>query len=134
MTISTSTDNTPENAAHETVGFDPKIYAGYMRSASANRASTFATLYRTTENFEIFKEHAEKLALAFSTSIGVDTATLGMVSLISKLPVSAYEGLEAKARLNVQVKPSLNLDDEFAKLLISFLGALATVSKYCKVS
>lgn len=129
----TTNTNTNTNTL-EIVPFDSKSYAGFMRSASANRASTFAKLYSTTPSHEIFLEHAEQLALAFSTSVGVDTATLGLVSMVSKLPVSAYEGLEAKARLNVQVKPSLRLDEEFAKLLVPFLTALATVSKYCKVS
>lgn len=129
------TTNTDTNTnTLEITPFDSKSYAGFMRSASANRASTFAKLYSTTPSHEIFLEHAEQLALAFSTSVGVDTATLGLVSMVSKLPVSAYEGLEAKARLNVQVKPSLRLDEEFAKLLVPFLTALATVSKYCKVS
>lgn len=129
------TTNTDTNTnTLEITPFDSKSYAGFMRSASANRASTFAKLYSTTPSHEIFLEHAEQLALAFSTSVGVDTATLGLVSMVSKLPVSAYEGLEAKARLNVQVKPSLRLDEEFAKLLVPFLTALATVSKYCNVS
>ena len=129
------TTNTDTNTnTLEITPFDSKSYAGFMRSASANRASTFAKLYSTTPSHEIFLEHAEQLALAFSTSVGVDTATLGLVSMVSKLPVGAYEGLEAKARLNVQVKPSLILDEEFAKLLVPFLTALATVSKYCKVS
>ena len=130
MTTNTNTDTN----TLEITPFDSKSYAGFMRSASANRASTFAKLYSTTPNHEIFLDHAEQLALAFSTSVGVDTATLGLVSMVSKLPVSAYEGLEAKARLNVQVKPSLRLDEEFAKLLVPFLTALATVSKYCKIS
>ena len=60
--------------------------------------------------------------------------TLGLVAIVSKLPMAAYEELEAKARLNVQAKPSLKLEDEFAKLLVPFLTALATVSKYCTVS
>ena len=129
------TTNTDTNTnTLEITPFDSKSYAGFMRSASANRASTFAKLYSTTPSHEIFLEHAEQLALAFSTSVGVDTATLGLVSMVSKLPENAYDGLEAKARLNVQVKPSLNLDEEFAKLLVPFLTALATVSKYCKVS
>lgn len=130
MTTNTNTDTN----TLEITPFDSKSYAGFMRSASANRASTFAKLYSTTPSHEIFLDHAEQLALAFSTSVGVDTATLGLVSMVSKLPVSAYEGLEAKARLNVQVKPSLRLDEEFAKLLVPFLTALATVSKYCKIS
>ena len=132
----TNTDtktNTNPNAV-EAVDFDSKSYAGFMRSASANRASTFAKLYSTTPSYEYFLDHADKLALAFSTSIGVDTATLGLVNMVSKLPLSAYEGLEAKAKLNVQVKPSLRVDEEFAKLLVPFLTAIATVSKYCKVS
>lgn len=132
--MTTNTNNTPEEATQEIAAFDAKLYAGYMRSASANRASTFATLYANTVNHPTFLDHAEKLALAFSTSVGVDTATLGLVAMVSKLPENAYDGLEAKARLNVQVKPSLNLDEEFAKLLVPFLTALATVSKYCKVS
>ena len=132
----TDTNNivTSDSDAPVCMTFDPKIYASCIRSASANRASTFATLYKTTLNFEMFKEHAEKLALAFSTSTGVDTATLGLVAMVSKLPKNAYDGLEAKARLNVQLKPSLKLEDEFAKLLVPLLTALATVSKYCTVS
>ena len=130
MTTNTNTNtNTFESAA-----FDAKSYAGFMRSASANRASTFARLYSTTPSYEYFLDHADQLALAFSTSVGVDTATLGLVNMVSKLPLSAFEGLEAKAKLNVQVKPSLRVDEEFAKLLVPFLTALATVSKYCKVS
>ena len=82
----------------------------------------------------MFVDHANQLALAFSTSVGVDTVTIGLVALISKMPKSAYKGLEAKAKLNVQAKPSLNLSVEFAKLLVQFLTALATVSKYCTVS
>ena len=130
MTTNTNTDTN----TLESVAFDSKSYAGFMRSASANRASTFARLYDTTPSYVHFLDHADKLALAFSTSIGVDTATLGLVNMVSKLPLSAYEGLEAKAKLNVQVKPSLRVDEEFAKLLVPFLTALATVSKYCKVS
>jgi hypothetical protein len=114
--------------------FKAEQYASYIRSASANRASTFATLYQTTANYEMFREHAESVVLTFSTSTGVDTVTLGLVSIVAKLPRSAYEELEAKAMLNVQVKPSLNLNDEFAKLLIPFLTALTTVCKYCTVS
>ena len=132
-----TTNNTNMNetvTAENATGFDPKLYAGYMRSASANRLSTFATLYGTTLGHATFLDHADKLALAFSTSIGVDTATLGLLAVASKLPENAYVGIEAKARLNVQVKPSLKLEDEFAKLLVPFLNALATVSKYCKVS
>ena len=132
--MTTNTNNTPEEATQEAAAFDAKLYAGYMRSASANRMSTFATLYANTLDYPTFLDHAEKLALAFSTSAGIDTATLGLVAIVSKLPMAAYEGLEAKARLNVQAKPSIKLEDEFAKLLISFLGALATVSKYCTVS
>ena len=130
MTTKTITDtNTVEDVA-----FDSKAYAGYMRSASANRASVFATLYDTTLNHATFLNHADKLALAYSTSTGVDTATLGLLAVVSKLPKKAFDGIEAKARLNVQVKPSLKLDEEFAKLLVPFLNALATVSKYCTVS
>ena len=127
--------NTDTNATVDnTFEFKAEHYAAYIRSASANRASTFATLYSTTSGYEMFCEHAEKIALTFSTSTGVDTVTLGLVSIVAKLPRSAYEGLEAKAMLNVQVKPSLNLNDEFAKLLIPFLTALTTVCKYCTVS
>ena len=129
----TTKTNTNTNTL-EAVAFDSKSYAGFMRSASANRASTFARLYDTTPNYEHFLDHADQLALAFSTSVGVDTTTLGLVAMVNKLPQSAYEGLEAKAKLNVQVKPSLKLDEEFAKLLVPFLTALTTVSKYCKVS
>ena len=130
MTTKTITDtNTVDDVA-----FDSKAYAGYMRSASANRASVFATLYDTTLNHATFLNHADKLALAYSTSTGVDTATLGLLAVVSKLPEKAFDGIEAKARLNVQVKPSLKLDEEFAKLLVPFLNALATVSKYCTVS
>ena len=129
--MTTSTDTNNNNNRFE---FKAEHYASYIRSASANRASTFATLYKTTLGYEMFKEHAEKLALAFSATTGVDTVTLGLVAMISKLPVDAYDGLEAKSCLNVSVKPSLKLDDEFAKNLIPFLTALATVSKYCKVS
>ena len=132
MTTNTNTDT--NNVADGTFEFKAEQYAAYIRSASANRASTFATLYKTTANYEMFREHAEKLALAFSTSAGVDTATLGLVAMIDKLPLSAYTGLEAKAKLNVQVKPSLNLNDEFAKLSIQFLNALSTVCKYCTVN
>ena len=114
--------------------FNAEQYAAYIRSASANRVSTIATLYKTTANYEMFREHAELLALRFSTSAGVDTATLGLVAMIGKLPISAYVGLEAKANLNVQIKPSLNLSDEFAKLLMPFLNALSTVCKYCTVN
>ena len=131
MTTTQSNDNAVANISAE---FKAEQYASYIRSASANRASTFATLYKTTANYEMFREHAELLALTFSTSVGVDTTTLGLVSLINKLPESAFIGLEAKANLNVQAKPSLNLNDEFAKLLLQFLTALATVVKYCKVS
>ena len=125
---------TSEKTAHEIAVFDPKIYAGFMRSASANRMSTFSTLFETSLNYPTFLSHAEQLALAYSTSAGIDTTTLGLLAVVSKLPMAAYEGLEAKARLNVQVKPSLKLAEEFAKLLVSFLTALATVSKYCTVS
>ena len=114
--------------------FKAEQYAAYIRSASANRVSTFATLYKTTANYEMFREHAELLAFTFSTSAGVDTATLGLVAMVAKLPISAYVGLEAKANLNVQIKPTLNLSDEFAKLLMQFLNALSTVCKYCTVS
>ena len=133
--MTTNNTNTNTNSTLEnTVVFDSKLYAGYMRSASANRISTFATLYDTTLDHATFLDHADKLALAYSTSTGVDTATLGLLAVASKLPKTAFEGIEAKARLNVQVKPSLKLDEEFAKLLVPFLNALATVSKYCKVS
>ena len=113
--------------------FKAEQYAAYIRSASANRAATFSTLYKTSANYEMFREHAERIVLMFSTSTGVDTVTLGLVAIVAKLPRSAYEGLESKAMLNVQVKPSLNLNDEFAKLLIPFLTALTTVCKYCTV-
>ena len=114
--------------------FNAEQYASYIRSASANRVSTFATLYKTTANYEMFREHAELLAFTFSTSAGVDTATLGLVAMVAKLPESAYVGLETKANLNVQIKPTLNLSDEFAKLIMQFLNALSTVCKYCTVS
>ena len=131
MTININTDT---NAiADNPFEFKAEQYAAYIRSASANRAATFSTLYKTSANYEMFREHAEKVVLTFSTSTNVDTVTLGLVSIVAKLPRSAYEGLEAKAKLNVQVKPSLNLNDEFAKLLIPFLTALTTVCKYCTV-
>ena len=132
MTTNTNTDTnaTVDNPFE----FKAEHYASYIRSASANRASTFSTLYKTSANYEMFREHAESIILTFSTSTGVDTVTLGLVSIVAKLPRSAYEGLEAKAMLNVQVKPALNLSDEFAKLLIPFLTALTTVCKYCTVS
>ena len=114
--------------------FKAEQYAAYIRSASANRAATFSTLYKTSANYEMFREHAERIVLMFSTSTGVDTVTLGLVAIVAKLPRSAYEGLESIAMLNVQVKPSLNLNDEFAKLLIPFLTALTTVCKYCTVN
>ena len=114
--------------------FNAEQYASYIRSASANRVSTFATLYKTTANYEMFREHAELLAFTFSTSAGVDTATLGLVAMVAKLPENAYMGLQSNARLKVQVKPSLDMNDEFAKLLIQFLNALSTVCKYCTVS
>ena len=114
--------------------FKAEQYAAYIRSASANRVSTFATLYKTTADYEMFREHAELVALTFSTSTGVDTATLGLVAMVAKLPESAYVGLETKANLNVQIKPTLNLSDEFAKLIMQFLNALSTVCKYCTVS
>ena len=132
--MTTNTNTNTDTKTLEDVAFDSKSYAGFMRSASANRASAFTKLYSSTLGYVTFVDHAEQLALAFSTSTGVDTVTLGLVSMVSKLPLSAYEGLEAKAMLNVQVKPSLKLDEEFAKLLVPFLTALATVSKYCKVS
>ena len=133
--MTTNSINTNENVtAENAIVFDSKLYTGYMRSASSNRISTFATLYDTTLDHATFLDHADKLALAFSASIGVDTATLGLLAMVSKLPQNAFDGIEAKARLNVQVKPSLKLDDEFSKLLVPFLNALATVSKYCKVS
>ena len=134
MTTNNKT-NTNENVTAISVAvFDPTLYTNYMRSASANRLSTFATLYGTTVNHATFLDHADKLTLAFSASIGVDTATLGLLAVTSKLPKSAFDGIEAKARLNVQVKPTLKLEDEFAKLLVQFLNALATVVKYCNVS
>ena len=114
--------------------FQPKQYTQFLRSASANRAATFAQLYDTTLDYVMFREHAENLVLFFSSMNGVDTTTISLVSLIEKLPKSAYVGIEAKAKLNVQAKPSLNLAAEFAKLLMQFLTAFVTVSKYCKVS
>ena len=132
--MATKPQSTINNVADLQSEFKAEQYASYIRSASANRASTFATLYKTTANYEMFREHAELLALAFSTSAGVDTATLGLVAMVAKMPVSAYEGLEAKAKLNVHIKPTLSLNDEFAKLLIQFLNALSTVCKYCTVS
>ena len=133
--MATNKTNTNENVTAENATvFDSKLYAGYMRSASANRLSTFATLYSTTLDHATFLDHADQLALAYSATIGVDTATLGLLVVASKLPKNAFDGIEAKARLNVQVKPSINLDDEFAKLLVPFLNALATVTKYCRVS
>ena len=128
---SKSNNNAVANISSE---FKAEQYAAYIRSASANRASTFATLYKTTADYEMFREHAELVALTFSTSTGVDTATLGLVAMVAKLPESAYMGLQSNARLKVQVKPSLDMNDEFAKLLIQFLNALSTVSKYCTVS
>ena len=134
MATNTNT-NTDTNAIVDSpFEFKAEQYAAYIRSASANRAATFSTLYKTSANYEMFREHAEKVVLTFSTSTNVDTVTLGLVSIVAKLPRSAYEGLEAKAKLNVQVKPSLNLNDEFAKLLIPFLTALTTVCKYCTVN
>ena len=133
MTTNTNT-NTNTNTDDSAVNFQPQHYAQFLRSASANRAATFAQLYSTTLDFATFRDHAERIVLAFSTTNGVDTTTVGLVALVDKLPLSAYEGIEAKAKLNVLSKPSLKLDEEFAKLLIQFLTALATVSKYCKVS
>ena len=137
MTINTNTDidtNTDTNTDNSAFDFQPQQYAQFLRSASANRAATFAQLYMTTLSFATFRDHAERLVMAFSAVNGVDTTTLSLVSMIDKLPLSAYEGIEAKAKLNVQSKPSLKLDEEFAKLLIQFLNAFVTVSKYCKVS
>lgn len=129
------TTNTDTNAIDASpFEFKAEQYAAYIRSASANRAATFSTLYKTSANYEMFCEHAEKIVIMFSTSKGVDTVTLGLVAIVAKLPRSAYEGLEAKAMLNVQVKPALDLNDEFAKLLIPFLTALTTVCKYCTVN
>ena len=130
MTTNTDTNAIVDNPFE----FKAEQYAAYIRSASANRAATFSTLYKTSANYEMFREHAERIVLMFSTSTGVDTVTLGLVAIVAKLPRSAYEGIESKALLNVQVKPSLNLNDEFAKLLIPFLTALTTVCKYCTVS
>ena len=130
----TDTDNTLEEDTQTRSVFDPKMFEGYMRSASANRMCVFATLYRTTDDFEMFKEHAEKLALAYSTSTGIDTATMGLLALVGKIPLNGYNGSVYKARSNVAAKSSLKLDDEFAKTLIQFLNAFAVVSKYCVVS
>ena len=127
----TDDDTDSDNSAFN---FQPKQYTQFLRSASANRAATFAQLYDTTLDYVMFREHAENLVLFFSTMNGVDTTTISLVSLIEKLPKSAYVGIEAKAKLNVQAKPSLNLAAEFAKLLMQFLTAFVTVSKYCKVS
>ena len=132
MTTNTNTDTNAIDA--NPFEFKAEQYEAYIRSASANRASTFSTLYKTSANYEMFREHAERIVVMFSTSKGVDTVTLGLVAIVAKLPRSAYEGLESKAILNVQVKPSLNLNDEFAKLLIPFLNALTTVCKYCTVN
>ena len=137
MATKTNTDtntNTNTNTDDSASNFQPQHYAQFLRSASANRAATFAQLYITTLTFASFRDHAERIVLAFSTANGVDTTTISLLALIDKLPKSAYEGIEAKAKLNVQSKPSLKLDEEFAKLLIQFLSAFATVSKYCKVS
>ena len=132
MTININTDT---NAIVDNpFEFKAEQYAAYIRSASANRAATFSTLYNTSANYEMFREHAEKVVLTFSTSMGVDTVTLGLVAIVAKLPRNAYEGIESKAMLNVQAKPSLNINDEFAKLLIPFLTALTTVCKYCTVN
>ena len=132
--MTTNTNTNTDTKTLEDVAFDSKSYAGFMRSASANRVSVFAKLYGSALGYETFVDYAERLALAFSTSTGVDAVTLGLVSMVSKLPLSAYQGLEAKAMLNIHDKPSLELDEKFAKLLVPFLTALATVSKYCKVS
>ena len=132
--MTTNPQSNTNAVANTSLEFKAEQYAAYIRSASANRVSTFATLYKTTANYEMFREHAELLALTFSTSTGVDTATLGLVAMIAKLPISAYIGLETKANLNVQIKPTLNLSDEFAKLLMQFLNALSTVCKYCTVN
>ena len=135
MTINTNTNIDTNTVTDDSASdFHAQHYMQFLRSASANRAATFAHLYLTTLNFAAFRAHAERLVMAFSSVKGVDTTTLGLVSLIDKLPVSAYVGIEARAKLNVQSKPSLNLDEEFAKLLIQFLNAFVTVSKYCKVS
>ena len=133
MTINTNTNNGTDTD-DRAFNFHPQEYAQFLRSASANRAATFAQLYNTTLDSAMFRDHAEKLVLAYSTVNGVDTTTLSLLALIDKLPASAYVGVEAKAKINVQSKPSLNLAEEFAKLLIQFLTAFVTVSKYCKVS
>ena len=135
MTINTNTNtNNGTDTDDRAFNFQPQEYAQFLRSASANRAATFAHLYNTTLDYAMFRDHAEKLVLAYSTVNGVDTTTLSLLALIDKLPTSAYVGVEAKAKINVQSKPSLNLAEEFAKLLIQFLTAFVTVSKYCKVS
>ena len=134
MTTKTNANTDTNTNAYVVADFQYQDYVPFMRSASANRMATFSQLYRTTLDYDMFRNHAESIALAFSTVNGVDTTTLGLVSLVNKLPESAFIGLETKAKLNVQAKPSLSLDDEFAKLLVQFLTALATVVKYCKVS
>ena len=130
----TNTNNDTDASVYAAVSFQAQDYVQYLRSASANRVATFSHLYGTTLDYDTFCAHAERIALTFSTVNGIDTTTLGLVSLVNKLPQSAFIGLETKAKLNVQAKPSLILDDEFAKLLMHFLTALATVVKYCKVS
>ena len=130
----TDTNTNDDANVYAALNFQAQDYVQYLRSASANRVATFAHLYGTTLDYDTFCAHAERIALTFSTVNGIDTTTLGLVSLVSKLPKSAFIGLETKARLNVQTKPTLILDDEFAKLLIQFLTALATVVKYCNVS
>ena len=137
MATKTNTDtntNTNTNTDDSASNFQPQHYAQFLRKASANRAATFAQLYISTLTFAAFRDHAEQIVLAFSTAKGIDTTTISLLALIDKLPLSAYEGIEAKAKFNVQSKSSLKLDEEFAKLLIQFLSAFATVSKYCKVS
>ena len=130
----TDTNTNDDANVYAAVSFQAQDYVQFLRSASANRVATFSRLYGTTLDYDMFRNHAESIALTFSTVHGIDTTTLGLVSLVSKLPKSAFIGLETKAKLNVQTKPTLILDDEFAKLLIQFLTALATVVKYCNVS
>lgn len=134
MTTNTNTNANTDTSTNAALNFQAQDYVQYLRSASANRIATFSHLYGTTLDYDTFCAHAERIALTFSTVNGIDTTTLGLVSLVSKLPKSAFIGLEAKAKLNVQTKPALILNDEFAKLLIQFLTALATVVKYCTVS
>lgn len=113
--------------------FNAAKYAQYLRSATAQREQLLVDVYNDTSDLAEFASGCEQVALKYATTSGVSTQTVGMLSMISKVPEKALLKMldSSKEKFEKSNKDSTALI--FAKLLIQYTAAMATVLKFANI-